>query len=61
MGYLASKDNKPLLIVLNREAVKLTGKAFVMPEKSEIGEGMENLIFEQYASEHPHRKFPNKQ
>lgn len=56
MGYLVAEANKPLFIILSGETIKLTGDAFALAETIEILEGMENQIFEQYATEHPRRE-----
>jgi len=56
MGYLLAADNKLYFVVLERESIKLKGESFAIAESIEIIEGHENLLFEQYASEHPRRE-----
>jgi thiol-disulfide isomerase/thioredoxin len=56
MGYLSAADNKPFLVVLGGESIKLKGESFAIAESIEIIEGYENKLFEQYASEHPRRE-----
>ncbi len=56
MGFLLAEDNKPFLVVLSGETIKLKGEAFGLPETIVILEGTENKIFEQYASEYLRRE-----
>ena len=56
MGYLSVEANKPFIVILSGETIKIEGDAFALPETIEIPEGTENQIFEQYASEYPRRE-----
>lgn len=56
MGYLEAEDNKPLIVILSSEDIKLKGKNFAFSEAIEILKGNQNQLFEQYASEHPRRE-----
>jgi thiol-disulfide isomerase/thioredoxin len=56
MGYLSAQDEKPFLVVLGGESIKLQGEAFVLPETITVAEGKENQLFAQYASGHPRRE-----
>lgn len=56
MGYLISSDNRSFVVVLSGENIELKGEAFGMPESIKILAGPENLLFDQYASEHPRRE-----
>lgn len=56
MAFLSAEDNKPFIVVLSGENIKLKGDAFAMPNTIEIIEGKENKLFEQYASEYPRRE-----
>lgn len=63
MGYLSAPDNESFFIVLEGkrgkekgESIKLLGESFALSESIEILEGIENLLFGQYAIEHPRRE-----
>ena len=56
VAYLISSDKKPLLVVLSGEDIDLTGDALSAAETIHIKKGKENLLFEQYATEHPRRE-----
>ena len=56
MGYLSSSANKPFFVVLSGEPTKLKGETFAKAESIEIVKGKENLLFAQYATEHPRRE-----
>ena len=52
VGYLKSKDNKPLLIILSGEDIQLAGESLSNPQTIKITKSKENQWFEQYAKEH---------
>ena len=56
VAYLISSDEKPLFIILSGEDVEITGEALSAAETIHIKKGKENLLFEQYAKEHPRRE-----
>ena len=56
VAYLISSDKKPLLVVLSGEDIEITGDALSAAETIHIKKGKENLLFEQYATEHPRRE-----
>lgn len=56
VGYLVSADHKPLIIILSGEEVEIKGESLSLPETIKIIKGKENLLFEQYAKEHPRRE-----
>ena len=56
VAYLISSDEKPLFIILSGEDVEITGEALSAAETIHIKKGKENLLFEQYANEHPRRE-----
>ncbi len=56
VGYLMSKNEKPLFVILNGEDIGLEGKALSYIETISIIKGKENQWFEQYAHEHPKRE-----
>ena len=57
MGYLLSEDDKSFIVILAAgENLKLEGEALAFPETVEITSGKQNLLFEQYANEHPRRE-----
>lgn len=56
MGYLTAEDNKPFVINLSPETLKLKGERFINPETIEIVESIQNQLFEQYTSEHARRQ-----
>ncbi|MFN2395816.1 MAG: thioredoxin-like domain-containing protein [Bacteroidales bacterium] len=57
MGYLSAEDNEPFILILAAgENVKLKGEVLAYPETVEIISGKQNLLFGQYAAEHPRRE-----
>jgi peroxiredoxin len=56
MGYLTAEDNKQFIVILAEEELQLEGEALAYPETVKILSGEQNLIFVQYASEHPRRE-----
>ena len=56
MGLLISADDKSFVVVLSGEEIRIEGESLAFPESVEIISGEENLLFEQYASEHPRRE-----
>lgn len=56
VGYLISADDKPYIIILSGEDIKISGEALSMPESIRIIHGQENHWFEQYAREQPRRE-----
>ena len=56
IGQLISADNSPFIVILSGEDIKLKGESFSHPETIDILKGRENLLFEQYATEHPRRE-----
>ncbi len=56
IGQLVSADSKPFIVILSGEDIKLKGESFAHPEVIEVLKGEENLLFEQYATEHPRRE-----
>ena len=56
VAYLISSDKKPLFVLLSGEDVEIIGEALSAVETIHIKKGKENLLFEQYANEHPRRE-----
>ena len=56
VAYLISSDKKPLFVLLSGEDVEIIGEALSAAETIHIKKGKENLLFEQYANEHPRRE-----
>ena len=57
MAYLLSEDNKSFIVILaENENLQLAGENFALPETIVILNGKQNLLFGQYASEHPRRE-----
>ena len=56
VAYLISSDEKPLFVLLSGEEVEISGDALSAVETIHIKKGKENLLFEQYAKEHPRRE-----
>ena len=56
IGFLITQDNKPFLVLLTGEEIKITGESLNNIETLKIKEGEENKYFEQYAKEHPKRE-----
>lgn len=56
VGYLMSKDNKPLFVILSGEDIEISGQALSEVSTLKTIKGQENTWFEQYAKEHPRRE-----
>lgn len=56
MGRLKIADEQFFVVVLSGEDIELRGHSLTQPESVEILNGQQNLLFEQYASEHPRRE-----
>jgi len=56
VGYLLSADNKPLIVILSGEDIRIEGKALSSLETIRVIRGQENQWLEQYAYEHPKRE-----
>lgn len=56
VGYLMSADEKPLFVILSREAIEIIGEALSYVETLKVTKGQENQWFERYAKEHPKRE-----
>lgn len=56
VAYLISSDKKPLFVLLTGEDVEITGQALSAVETIHIKKGKENLLFENYAKQHPRRE-----
>jgi hypothetical protein len=56
IGFLISDDQTPFFIILNGEEVNIHGESFGHSETVKIVKGVENILFEQYAKEHPKRE-----
>lgn len=56
VGYLVSADDKPFIVILSGEEIKIVGEALSMPETIRVIRGQENMWFEQYAREQPRRE-----
>jgi thiol-disulfide isomerase/thioredoxin len=56
MGILKSPEGQSFVIILSGEDIELSGESFSMPGTITISKSSENLLFEQYASEHPRRE-----
>jgi thiol-disulfide isomerase/thioredoxin len=56
MAYLLSENEKSFVVILSGESLKLKGESLAHPESIKIIDGIENKLFEQYASEHPRRE-----
>lgn len=56
MGYLSTVKDKPFIIVLSDQTIRLKGESFAVLESIKIIEGHENQLFGQYATEHPRRE-----
>jgi len=53
MAYLAAADNKAYFVVLANEDIKLKGETLSAPESIVTLAGKENMLFVQYAIDHP--------
>ena len=56
VGYLIASDQKPLIVILSGEEIEIKGESLNTPESIKVIKGQENLLFEQYAKEHPRRE-----
>jgi len=56
MGRLISADGHSFVVVLSGEEIGLNGQSLALPETIDFLSGEQNLLFEQYASEHPRRE-----
>jgi len=56
IGYLISAEDKPLFVVLSGEDVTIVGESLSFAETIKVQQGKENLLFQQYAFEHPKRE-----
>ncbi len=57
MGYLLAEDGKSFIVALTEnENIQLKGETLASPETIEFLNGKQNLLFEQYALEHPRRE-----
>ncbi len=57
MGYLMAENGKTFIIILaDNETIELEGESLDFPESIVILNGKQNLLFEQYATEHPRRE-----
>ncbi|MBZ0241682.1 MAG: DUF4369 domain-containing protein, partial [Bacteroidales bacterium] len=57
MAYLMAEDGKSFIVVLaENENLKLKGETLAHTATIEIIEGIQNQLFEQYATEHPRRE-----
>ena len=56
MGLLIPAEGRPFVVVLSGEDLRLEGGDLSAPETVQIRTGAENLLFEQYAAEHPRRE-----
>jgi len=56
VGYLIDNDDKPFYVILSGEDIEIVGEALSNPQTIRITKGIENQLFEQYASEHPVRE-----
>lgn len=56
LGQLVSAGGGTFILVLSGEDIELKGLSLGQPESINLLGGQENLLFEQYASEHPRRE-----
>jgi thiol-disulfide isomerase/thioredoxin len=56
MGQVISSGNRPFIVILGGEDIELRGESLDHPGSIRILKGRENLLFEQYAMEHPRRE-----
>ena len=56
VGYLMTADKITLFVILSGENIEIVGEALSNPETIQITKGKDNLLFEQYAKEHPRRE-----
>ncbi|NLA69403.1 MAG: TlpA family protein disulfide reductase [Gammaproteobacteria bacterium] len=56
MGYLSDKNKNSFFIILSGETIELKGGSIGFPSTIEIPRGNENILYDQYASEHLKRE-----
>jgi thiol-disulfide isomerase/thioredoxin len=56
IGQLVLVDSRPFIVILSGEDIELKGESFDHTESIGILKGRENMLFEQYALEHPRRE-----
>ncbi len=57
MAYLKAEDEKTFVVLLaDKENLRLKGLNLALPESLKIIEGEQNILFGQYATEHPRRE-----
>lgn len=57
IGYLITNESKPHFFILDRnEVIRIEGDDLRYPESIKVIEGIQNQIFEDYASQHPKRE-----
>lgn len=57
MAYLAAEDGKSFIVILaSDENLVMKGETLSAPQTITILSGRQNLLFEQYAIEHPRRE-----
>ncbi len=56
MGLLSTVNGDSFVLVLSGEEIELMGQSLSQPESIDNLSGQQNLLFEQYASEHPRRE-----
>ncbi|MDI6832603.1 MAG: TlpA disulfide reductase family protein [Bacteroidales bacterium] len=56
IGYLLSQVNESFIVILSGESLKVKGESLAKTESIKIVDGIENKLFEQYATEHPRRE-----
>jgi thiol-disulfide isomerase/thioredoxin len=56
MGLLIAGEGQPFVLVLSGEDIRIEGESLAAPQTLELISGDQNLLFEQYATEHPRRE-----
>jgi thiol-disulfide isomerase/thioredoxin len=56
VGYLISSEEKPFIVILSGEDIKIEGETLSALETIRVKKGQENQWFEQYAKEQPKRE-----
>lgn len=56
IGYLLSQVNESFIVILSGESLKVKGESLAKTESIKIVDGIENKLFEHYATEHPRRE-----
>ncbi|MFW5726043.1 MAG: TlpA family protein disulfide reductase [Bacteroidota bacterium] len=56
MGLLMTGEDRPFIVVLSDDTLRIKGEILADAQSIEILEGEENLLFERYATEHPRRE-----